>query len=374
MPPARHAVIVDAYPHLFYGAQRTAALLALSLPAAGWTAEVVTTGPGPFVEHLRAAGVAVTVLRVPGPLARYGGPGARPALGAAGAHLPVWRQLARHLTGRADVVHADDHRGMLLAGPAARLAGVPVVWHLHYVQRAPALTAVCRALASRIVACSVATARDTPGVDPARVTVVPNALDPRFATAPPAGPRADPPFIVTAGRLHPDKGLDVAIDALALARREVPDLRLVVLGDATPGWEHYPAELRRRAAARGVGDAVELAGYTARPELRWAGAGAYVQASRHEPFGIAVAEAMAVGLPVVVSDAGGLPELVLGGRLGLVVPAGDAAALAAAVVRLVTDTALAERLATAARAHALATWTPERLAAAVATVYEGLLR
>jgi glycosyltransferase involved in cell wall biosynthesis len=364
----RHAVIVDAYPHLRYGAQETARTLARALPAAGWSTEVVTPGPGPFVDRLRADGITVTVLDVPAPLARYGGRWSAPAAGC--ALVPVWVRLARHLRGRAGVVHANDHRGMLLAGPAARLAGVPLVWHVHYVQRTPALTRLGRLLAARVLVCSAATARDTPGLG--RATVVPNAIDDRFCGPPPARPTAGTggPLLVTVGRIHPDKGLDVLLDALALARREVPGLRLAVVGDTTPGAEAYRDALLRRVAALGLDRAVEWCGWLANPEQVLAGAAAYVQASRHEPFGVAVAEAMACGIPVVVTDAGGLAEVVDGGRCGLVVPAEDPGALAAALVRVVTDSGLAARLATGGRAHALATFTPERLAHQVAAVYD----
>lgn len=367
MPAPRHAVIVDAYPHLRYGAQQAARALARALPAEGWSTEVLVPGPGPFVDALRAEGVLVTVARVPAPLARYGGEWRAPI--AAASLVPVWARLARHLRGRAGVVHANDHRGVLLAGPAARLAGVPLVWHVHYAQRAPVLTCIGRALAARVLACSAAVARDTPGLGPA--VVVPNALHERFLAPGPAAsatPSGDP-RIVTAGRIHPDKGLDVLIDALALAKREVPGLRLVVVGDEPSGSAGYRTRLAERAARLGVGGAVTWAGWVERPEEVWAGAAAYVQASRHEPFGIAVAEAMACGLPVVVTSAGGLPEVVDDGRTGLVVPPGDPDALAAAIVRLVTDPALARHLAEAGRAHATSAFTPARMAHRVAAVY-----
>jgi glycosyltransferase involved in cell wall biosynthesis len=372
MPALRHAVIVDAYPHVRYGAQQAARTLARALPDVGWSTEVLVPGPGPFVDALRAEGVAVTVVRVPGPAARYGRDWN--AAAAAGALVPVWARLARHLRGRAGVVHANDHRGVLLAGPAARIAGVPLVWHVHYAQRARALTLIGRGLAARVLACSAAVARDTPGLGDA--TVVPNALHERFLAprAPRPADRTGDPLIVTAGRIHPDKGLDVLIDALARARREVPGLRLLVVGDEPAGGAGYRARLTAQAARLGVDGAVGWAGWVERPEELWDGAAAYVQASRHEPFGIAVAEAMAWGLPVVVTGAGGLPEVVDDGRTGLVVPPGDPAALAAALVRLLSDDALARRLAAAGRATATARFTPDRMARRVAAIYAELRR
>lgn len=370
MPAPRHAVIVDAYPHLRYGAQQAARALARALPAEGWSTEVLVPGPGPFADALRAEGVPVTVVRVPAPAARYGR--TWNAAEAAAALVPVWVRLARYFRDRVGVVHADDHRGVLLAGPPARAAGVPLVWHVHYAQRSRALTLIGRALAARVLACSAAVARDTPGLGTA--IVVPNALHERFlAPIDPAAPTGEP-RIVTVGRIHPDKGLDVLLDALALARREVPGLRLLVAGDETPDSAGYRARLQAQAARLGIDGAVEWAGWVERPEALWAGAAAYVQASRREPFGIAVIEAMACGLPVIVTGAGGLPEVVDDGRTGLVVPPGDPGALADALVRVVADRGLAHRLAVAGRATATSVFTPSRMARQVAAIYEELLR
>lgn len=372
MSAPRHAVIVDAYPHLCYGAQQVARMLARSLPALGWSTEVITPGPGPLVDGLRSEGVAVSVLAVPRPLHHYGRQWSTPA--AAAALVPVWARLARHLRGRAGIVHANDHRGMLLAGPAARLAGLPVVWHVHYVQRVSALTRAARLLASRVLVCSAATARETPGLG--RATVVPNPVDERFfkaaAPAPPDVGAAGEPLVVTVGRIHPDKGLDVLLDAVALARREVPGLRLAVAGEPTPGAAGYREALVRKAASLGLDEAVVWCGYLASPERLLAAASAYVQASRHEPFGIAAAEAMACGLPVVVTDTGGLPEVVDGGRCGIVVPAEHPAALAKALVRVVTDRRLAARLAAAARTHAATAFAPAHFARRIAALYDEL--
>ena len=89
-----------------------------------------------------------------------------------------------------------------------------------------------------------------------------------------------------------------------------------------------------------------------------------------EPFGLVAAEAQLVGVPVVASDRGALPELIGEGRLGLVAPAGDAAALAACVERLGADAALRARLSTAAREHAAERYPYSRWTREVASVLE----
>jgi glycosyltransferase involved in cell wall biosynthesis len=173
-----------------------------------------------------------------------------------------------------------------------------------------------------------------------RVTVLPNP-------APPVGPlrpreelRAelgvDGPTVAFAGRLTRQKSLEVALDALAL----VPGLTLLVAGE---GDER--AALERRAAA--LDDRVRFLGPLARLgvlELFHA-ADAAVLPSRWENFPHTVVEALAVGTPVVATRTGGVEEIVEDGRNGLLVPAGDAEALAAALRRLPAE---GERLRAAA--------------------------
>ena len=96
----------------------------------------------------------------------------------------------------------------------------------------------------------------------------------------------------------------------------------------------------------------------------------YVQPSRDEPFGMALIEAMACGLPVVASRVAGPSEIVDDGRTGLLVEPGDAAALATAIERLVRDPDLARQLARAGQAHVRATYTAERLVERTAAVFE----
>jgi glycosyltransferase involved in cell wall biosynthesis len=170
---------------------------------------------------------------------------------------------------------------------------------------------------------------------------------------------ADPPhdepgsYALVVSRLAPEKGVDVAIDA---SRRA--GMSLVVAGD---GPEQ--AALRERAGGRGV----RFVGRVRDPELAELRAGASVALAPSrsaETFGLAAAEAMASGLPVVASDVGALPELVE--RDGLV-PAGDAGALAQAMARRAGDRAAGER----GRQRVRALCAPEIVAAALSQVYDG---
>jgi glycosyltransferase involved in cell wall biosynthesis len=166
-------------------------------------------------------------------------------------------------------------------------------------------------------------------------------------------------YALVVARLSPEKGVDVAIDACRIA-----GMRLVVAGD---GPERAALEARARAG-EGVGvGAVRFAGHVDDRELGELRAGAslaLVPSRSAETFGLAAAEAMAVGLPVAASRVGALPELVDADAL---VTAGDAGALAAAIARLAGDREAGER----GRERVRALCAPEVVARALAGVYDG---
>ena len=177
--------------------------------------------------------------------------------------------------------------------------------------------------------------------------------------------------------LAPTYGIDLLLRAFAglcadaAVQAAQPVLRLRVVGDGP-----QRAELQALAATLGIEARVQFAGPATHAQVpQWLqGMDVFVAPSRAESFGVAVVEAGACGLPAVVSDAGGLPEVVLDGQTGLVVPAGDVAALQAALRRLVLDPALRQRLGAAARAHVAATYDWERCVDRMLACYLALPR
>jgi glycosyltransferase involved in cell wall biosynthesis len=169
------------------------------------------------------------------------------------------------------------------------------------------------------------------------------------------------PRIVFVGRLAPDKGPDVLIDALALMPGAPPAFLLGegVLRDA----------LVRQAHAAGIEDRVRLCGWQSAPGRWVAGAAALAAPSRDEAWSQSVALAMALGTPVVGTAVNGLPEVLAGGR-GILVPPEDPGALAAAL----TDVLAGHRVPdlAAAREYALA-FTPARMGRVYADCYRGLV-
>jgi glycosyltransferase involved in cell wall biosynthesis len=365
-------VFFDAFPHTWGGAQTATHLLAVELAKRGWATAVVTTGPGPFVDRLQSDGVDTTVLRLPGALQHYGHTTrGRRALAAMVALPAVWLRLSRQLRRTADVLHVNDYRGMLLAGPAARLAGIPIVWHLHasVVESSRALNRICSVLATRMVVASAGVIHRLPGRSRRTpIDVVPCAVSQAVLDGPLATPDGDP-LVVTAARCTPEKGLDVLLLAVAAARLHVPNLRAVIYGGCQPGYEWHQQDLQRLRSELGLDEAVEFAGHVERPHRYWATAGCYVQPSRLESFGLAALEAMAMGLPVVAARVGGLAELVEENVTGILVEPEDPAALAAAMVKLVNDRPLATAMGHAGRLAALDGYSPDRFANRVAALY-----
>jgi len=162
-----------------------------------------------------------------------------------------------------------------------------------------------------------------------RIHVVHCGIEPdRFAPAPPP-PDSPAPTLVAIGRFAEQKGHPLLIEALALARAAVPGLRLVLVGDGPlrPVLEDAVDRL-------GLADAVDFAGWLdeAGVRTRLEQAHALVLPSFAEGLPVVAMEAMATGRPVVGTWIAGLPELVRPDETGWLVPAGDATALAAAMI------------------------------------------
>jgi glycosyltransferase involved in cell wall biosynthesis len=204
------------------------------------------------------------------------------------------------------------------------------------LRRVDALVCPSAYLASRAVAW---------GIDEERVTVIPNAAPPLPVLPEREAARArfevEGPTLAFAGRITRQKALGVALDALG----RVDGVSLLVAGDG-PDLD----DVRREATERGLDGRVRFVGPLGREDVLalFRAADASLLSSSWENFPHTVVEALAVGTPVVATAVGGVPELVRNGENGLLVPAGDAGALADAIRRVVAEPGLRERLARAA--------------------------
>ncbi|WIB78039.1 glycosyltransferase [Curtobacterium sp. MCPF17_002] len=350
--------------------------------AARRTHPVVVLGEtGPLERRLASDGIETVVV----PLAdaardRTAGAGLRSVPAAVRTTARTTLALRHVLRDRRiDVVTTHSAKAHVYGAVAARLAGIPVVAHVHDVARGAHLSAlngvVLRAalgvLPSHRVANSVMT-RDSLGRAGRTAAVVgcPAAL-PEVASAP------DGPFVLGMfGRLAPWKGQDLAIRAFAAATEAgLPaDARLRIVGGALFEADHeYAHGLRRLVAELGLEARVDFTGHVTDVASELSGCHAVVHASRRpEPFGQVIVEAMAAGRAVVAADAGGPADLLDHDRSGFLVDPTDTGALAAAVVRL-ADEPTRRRLAAAATVAA-EPYRPERIVARLEDEYLRPLR
>jgi glycosyltransferase involved in cell wall biosynthesis len=312
------------------------------------------------------------------------------------AFWKLYRLMRRE---RPHVVHTHTAKAGTLGRLAALAARVPVrvhTFHGHVFSgyfgpaRTRVFLAVERALARathRIVALSESQRRDLAEryrVAPAsKIGVVPLGLDlSPFVCVPPTPPAGGlrselaigaGEFVVAAvGRLTVIKNHRMLLEAARRALDLAPPglrLRFVLVG----GGE-LEGELRGRSAALGLGDRVVFAGWRRDLARIYAACDAVALTSDNEGTPVALIEALACGRPAVATDVGGVSDVLEGGRFGLLVPRGDAARFADAILRLASDPALRERLAAGARPSALERFSIEGLVRTMDALYSELLR
>lgn len=347
------AVVHVASGREWRGGQRQVWLLARELQRAGLTRQVVVTGAGSELAfRLKHDGIRVHEARW-----------------RSGLDPRVLPSLLREVRAGAALLHAHDAHAVTLAGLIARLGRVPLVatrrvdFHLRrpgFWRRASRVIAISSAVADILI---------DDGIDPVRIHVVHSGIDIEAARrAEPLGLRArlglDPETTLacTVGALVPHKDHATLLHAARILAGGFPRLHWVIAGqgELRPVLEWLAAEL-------GLGDRVHFLGHVSQPLGVIADADIYVMSSREEGLGTSVLDAMARGIPVASTSAGGLPEMLHEGA-GLLVPPRSPDALAGAVRRLLCDADLRGQLVDAAR-RKVESFSAERMAAEVLTVY-----
>ena len=203
---------------------------------------------------------------------------------------------------------------------------------------------------------------ETEGFDEESFEIVHYGISPLSEPNPYAGTT---PRLLCIGRLIPIKGHLVLLRALAQARARVPDVTLDVAGRGPlePALKAYVREL-------GLDDAVRFLGFVSPVQAAIEDAAIVVVPSLGEGFGMVALEAMERARPVIASAVGGLPEIVADGQTGRVVASADAEALAGAIVELAGDLPTAARMGVAARARAIAEFTPKQCVEKTEALYE----
>lgn len=359
------------------GVERIILTLSDKTMARGYRAMLACPGGGTLEAAARAMGIPVAPVGIDMRL---------PANPLKLASLPL-----RWLRGRAellrlcrerrvDVIHAHHPVGVLYARGAARVLGLPLVFHLHEIApaRTPYAVALRAAVASadRIVCGSEASRRllhATVPVDRSRVDVVHNGVDPLFvaraATAAPADLTEPGPHIGAFGVLEPRRGQDVFLSAAAKVIERYPGAKFWIVGPAAIDAAAWFAEhLWDIAEAPPLRGAVRFTGFRPDiPELMKAMDVIVLPSVEMEAVSMTLLEALTLGCRAIGTDVGGTAEVIQSGQTGLVVPPRDPGALAAAIERMLGPEG--PSLARAAGQNARLRFRPETFSRHVAEVY-----
>ena len=326
------------------GAQEHVISLMTRLDPARFEASVVSLSAGSAVRKLERAGFDVTVIDEPDDAV---------AVGALVAHL---------LDVRPDVIHTHMYRADVL-GTKAAIALAESGHHRPYVVstvhssriRSAADREILRALTpqmDQLIAVSRSIERKIVDEhrDGAPVRLIYNGVDlDRYDHQEPCctlrdeyGMEPGSQIVGVVARLEPEKGHQTLLDAWPLVLRDVPDAYLLIVGEGS-----RRDFLEQRAQENRVAHRVVFTGRRDDVPAVTAALDVAVLPSHREAQGLSILEAMALSRPVVASDVGGIPEMIEDGVTGLLVPHDQPDALAAAIVRLLTDHSLADTIARA---------------------------
>jgi len=345
--------------------------------------EVALLEDGPFAEMLAEAGVTTHVIPLSGRVGAFRKAG---GIIAALRGLPGFMQAVAKVASRArafDILYANTTKAAIIAAPASRIAGVPLVVHLHDIISDNHFgklgrTALVRAAnhASLIIANSASTreAFIEAGGNASQVITVPNGFHAeRFAPIDDARKReiraelgVNEHFTVGVfGRISEWKGQHVLLEAL----HELPEIHVVVVGDAlfTEADKKYAERLRALAGNPALLGRVHFTGFRDDTPALIQAMDVVVHTSvAPEPFGRVVVEAMLSGKPIVATAPGGPGEIVDHGGTGLLVPPADPELLARAIHLLMTDRDLARKMGELAKQAATERYSIEKVIQTIA--------
>jgi glycosyltransferase involved in cell wall biosynthesis len=368
--------------------------LAQSLDRSRYEPVVALFSDGPLADRLRDLRIETHVVPLSGRVLNS----RKDALGFStlmrladlAATLAHVRRLARFMREqRIDLVHTNSLKADVIGGIAARLAGKPLIWHVRdriHRDYLPGMVVrvfrwLCGVVPDRVIANSQATLDTLRPAKLNRSDTVHSGIEPRMRVVH-DGLRVVAPAAVTrsirrvglVGRISPWKGQDIFLKAAAIVHQRFPEVCFQIIGSPLFAEHEYERELKRLCQSLGLDECVEFTGFCENvPEVL-----AYLEVLVHasttgEPFGQVVIEGMVAGKPVVATDGGGIPEIVVDSVTGLLVPMGEVAPMARAICHLLQNPELAGEMGRAGRERVLERFTIEQTAGNVERVYEELL-
>lgn len=350
------------------GLELNTAKLAHWLRARGWAVEIITLRHAPLARHARqlkipVAEVAASSWRLLNMASAWG----------------VARHVRRH---RARVLFVFDNKDLPLAVTIKKLLlpGLQLVYQQHMQLGRPKRdwlhTRRYQALAAWLTPLPwlARQVREFTRLDPARLHLVPLGIELQQFSAPELSPAAArqqlelpaaAQLLGLIGRFDEGKGQLFVVEAFARLRQELPgqNVQLVLVGESTLNQTRssaYREAVLARVQALGLAEVVHIREFTQQPEVFYRAIDVFVLASSNETYGMVTIEAMAAGVPLAATAAGGSLDIIDEGRTGLLYPPGDETALVAVLRRLLLDPGYARQLGAAGQAAARARYSHAR--------------
>lgn len=279
---------------------------------------------------------------------------------------------------RVDIVHGNTSASRRSVLQAVRLLGLPYIQHVRNPVRQPIGQYGFR-LARRIITNSNAVAAELRSDRrfAHKTLTIHNAVDlSRYESNEDRRGElsaGDRPIIGFVGQLVARKGVTTAIRAMPAILQRAPSALLVIVGCAPPNEGDYESECRMLVRQLGLESAVHFAGYRRDVPAWMRTFTVFALPTRAEPFGKVVIEAMAASRPVVVTDVGGIPEIVSHPTLGTLVRPDDPVSLAEGILRYLTDSTLAKSVGERAANHVRANFALDGMIARLEDVYQRAL-
>jgi glycosyltransferase involved in cell wall biosynthesis len=365
------------------GAERSLLLLIQHLDPQRWSPNL-GCAPGGLAASAQAMAIPTHILNLP-------------RLRRSPRFLADWMVRARDIARlavkiEAQLLIANTVRSAFYCVRASGLTSIPFVWHMRdfwlsetrprWIFADALGKKILSQLASLVIANSAATARHLP--HSGKLQVVPNGIQvEKFNPSPDAAREfrnrfnisPDSRLVGMAGRMRPWKGQERFLHMARQVLNAAPDTHFILVGgDPFNTDPQYERDLIRLARNLSIGDRVTFTGHLddIRPAL--AAMHIFVHPGDPEPFGLVNLEAMASGKPVIAFDHGALPEIVLQGQTGVLVPPKDPAHLAHAVIDLLKDPDQCSELGQRGRQRACSHFRIQDTAAKTAQLYERLLQ
>ncbi|MEW6685358.1 MAG: glycosyltransferase family 4 protein [Candidatus Edwardsbacteria bacterium] len=333
------------------GAQKSLLLLLKNINHQKYLPLTLCPGNGPLISELEMRGVSCERLefekikRTVNPLSILSG---------------TWKFLATVLKITVllkekgiKLVYANSLKTAIIGGIAARLTKRSSIWHVRdFIPSGlfrPLFLFAGYLLMNRIIVNSKAVAGIF-GKKASKVRVVYNAQEflkikeDKDEIRRDLGLDSEDLVLGWAGRIHPEKGLEYLIEAMREILDFAPKVKLLILGDASLGNESYERRLKKLSVHLKVQDRIQFLGFHRDISQIFSTFDIFVLPSLREPFGLVTLEAMQLGKPVIATNTGGTPEIVVDGETGLLVPPKEAKALAQAIISLLKNREFREKM------------------------------